>query len=67
MSTVFALYLFYNSGDSSNKSTVFALYMFLSMDCMYSLERPPGGTSNEFPVLVKYLFPHNVQNRFRIT
>ena len=54
-------------GGSLNESTVFALYFFLSMDCMYSLERPLGGTSNEFPVFVKYLFPHYVQNRFRIT
>ena len=51
MSTVFALYLFHNPGDSSNKSTVFALNMFHSMDGMYSFEPPPGGTSNEFPIL----------------
>ena len=54
MSTVFALNLFHNPGDSSNKSTVFALYVFHSMDGMYSFEPPPGGTSNEFPVFVKY-------------
>ena len=32
------------------------------MDCIYSFEPPPGGTWNEFPVFVKYLFPRYVQN-----